>query len=391
MSTTLANLNSLINDRRRDNSSDSVDMLEEGFRAINSTLDIWNSLHDWPWCIKEVNFDYNPNITWYALDDIASDFKSAITIKPYKNIAKDKELWMVSQFKFDSATTKPRRFATSILGAEQFLRIKTVDGIWTTIETAATYNGNGTWVGASAISNVGTDNYEGFDLTTSTKFDYSGTSGTITNSTFNAVNLQSYKDRSNIYFDIFIPEIGNLTSISLKWGSSASDYYSASATTDYLGNSFIVGWNKVKFVWDSSIVVGTPVDTAIDYLQVTIAYSIDPVATNFRIQNFFVSENIPTTLIYYTVNMVQTSGGVQSQKFSNSANTSDLPLWTGRWDMITEAFINSVLQIIFWMTGEITDMQIAQNKIAEIVEPLKRRYPSQVRKPATFIVTDTNL
>lgn len=391
MSTTLANINTLVNDRRRDNSADSIDMTEEGFRAVNSTLDIWNSLHDWPWLIREVNFDYNPNISWYGLNDIASDFKSPLTIKSYKSVARDKEFWMVSQFKFDSALTKPRRFAVSNVNAKQYLRVKSVDGLWTSIETASSYNTNGTWVGATAISNVGTDSYEGFDLPSSVKFDYSGTTGTLTNSTFHSVNLSMYKNRSNLYFDVFIPDIDNLTSISLKWGSSSGNYYTVTTTTNYLGEAFIVGWNRVKFAWNGATQVGTPIDTTIGYLQVPIAYSINPSATNFRIQNFFISENVPVTLSYYTINMVQTALGVESQKFASAGAVTDLPLWSGRWDSVNEAFINSVLQIIFWMSGELTDMSIAQNKIAEIVEPLKKRYPSQVRKPASFIVTDTNL
>lgn len=391
MATTLSDINTLINDRRRDTTSNTIDMTGDGFRAINSTLDIWNSMHDWPWCIKTVNFNYNPNVDKYALDSIASDFKSALTIKPQKGENKSDELWMVSQMKFDSAQTKPKRFAVVNENGIQYLRVKMNRGNWATIESATDYDNNGTWVGATAISNVSKDDYEGYDLPSSVKFDYSGTSGTLTNSTFQAVDLQSYADRSSLYVDVYIPDTSNLTSFTLKWGSDSSNYHQVTSTTNYVGESFSTGWNRIKFAWDSPTDVGTADDENIDYLQLTIAYSSDPAATGFRVQNFFISENVPLTMTYYTVNMAyDVSGATQVQRFNDATDTTDYPLWSGKWDAVTEAFVDSVLETIFFMTGEYADMNIARNKIQEIVDPVKKRYPSQKRYPAVFITTDTN-
>ena len=390
--TTLATINALVNDRRRDTSSNTIDMTGDGFRAINSALDIWSSLHDWPWTIKTSNFNYNANIDKYALNSIASDFKSPLTVKPFKKDSKDRELWMVSQLKFDSATTKPNRFAIANENGIQYLRCKANLGTWTNIHSSTAYDDNGTWVGATAISNVGTDQYEGFDLPASVKFDYSGTSGTLTNSTFSALDLSAFKNRSNLYFDVYIPESTNLTGFTLKWGSSNANYYQVTSTTNYVGETFSDGWNRIKFAWSSPTVVGTPVDTEIDYLQVTVSYSVDPALTDFRIQNFFISENIPLTVTYYSTNMAfDVSGAVQVPQFNDAADTTDYPLWAGRWDTVTEQFVTSVLEIIFFMTGEYADMSISRSKIQEIVEPLKARYPSQVRYPATFITSDINL
>ena len=47
MSTTLSDLNNLINDRRRDSGSNSIDMTTTGFRAIKSTIDLMQQVHDW--------------------------------------------------------------------------------------------------------------------------------------------------------------------------------------------------------------------------------------------------------------------------------------------------------------------------------------------------------
>lgn len=388
MATTLADITQLIDDKRRDSTENSITNAQR-FRAINSTLNLWNSLHDWPWTIDDVNFNYNQGIDTYVMP--TTSFKFDVTMKPYKG-SKTTEFWKVSENKFDSAVTKPNRYAVVNKNQKQYLKVKGNFGNQAQIETATAYDNNGIWVGASAVSGVATDDYEGFTYPSSVSFTYTGTSGTLTNSTFNAVDLQMFKNRSNLYYDVYISETSNLTSFSLKWGSSSTDYYTVTSTTDYVGNTFVEGWNRIKFAWDNPTTVGTPVDTAVNYLQLTIAYSSDPGGVVMRTQNFFVSENVPLTLRHYSNNMVcDVSSATQLQVFNDVTATTDYPLWSGQWDAVTEQFVNSVMEVIFWLTGEYNDMTVARTKIAEIVEPLKARYPSQRRKTSFFVTTDTNL
>ena len=396
MAVTLANIVTLCQDRIRDSSGQSIDFTQNGFRAINSTLSIWNEVHDWPWTIKKVLFNYNPGIDTYSIDGLVSDFKYPLTVKGYKPFMKSPEYWMFSPLRFDSAYIFPRRFAIDVTSGIQTLKMASIDGSKASINTATAYNQNGQWVGASAIGTVGTDQYEGYSMPSSVNFIFNGTAGTLTNDaaiypTFEPVDLTIFQNRSNLYFDIYIPLTTNLTSFTLKWGSDSSDYYSASATTDYVGAAFVVGWNRIKISWTTApTTVGTPVISAIDYLQLTVTCSGPTNLGLFRVQNFFVSENVPIQITYYSTNMVTTAALVQSQVFASAAATTDLPLWSGRWDVATEAFVDSVLQILFWMTGEIQDFQIALSKVQDIIKPLKERYPSQRRYQSVTITTDTN-
>jgi hypothetical protein len=397
MSVNLLYLNTVINDRRRDAGSNSIDMTQGGFRAINSALQIWNEVHDWPWTIKKVNFNYNQGVDTYALDSIVTDFKFPLTLKYYKPKVKVAEFWMVSPLRFDSAYLWSRRFAIDVSAGVQTIRIKSIDGNNVSLNTATAYNQNGTWIGdGSTIAGVYTDQYEGYSSSSSVAFLFNGTTGTITNdgnsyNTFLPIDLTAYKNRSNIYFDIDFSNVTNLQSITFHWGTDSSNYYSATVTTDYLGNTFTTGWIKIKIPWSSiPTTVGTPTITSMKYLQVSITCSGSTNLGLTRIQNFFCSENIPVTITYYSTSMVTTSSGTQSQVFSNYANTTDSPLWSGRWDMATEPFINSVLETLFFMTGEISDMSVIKAKIEQIVQPLKTRYPSQRRYPTNQIVPDIN-
>jgi hypothetical protein len=205
--------------------------------------------------------------------------------------------------------------------------------------------------------------------------------------------VERYAQRSTVYFDVFLQDVADFTSITLKVGSSSSDYITGSITTDYLGNALVSGWNRCSLVWNgSTTVVGTLDTSAFDYLQVTIAYSSNPSTVSNRIENFFISENIPVVMEYYTHFMVtDISSGTKEQTFTDSSATGDTTLWTEDWDYVNEAFVNSVLEIIFWMTGELDDRAVAIERIRGFIEPLKAKMPSRQRYPKMQIVPDLNL
>jgi len=391
MATDLAYLVQLAKDRIRDESGQSIDFEENGFRAINSTLQIWNEVHDWPWTIKTQNINYNQGIFEYPITGAIPDFKYPLTLKYYKPPMKYNEFWMVSPLRFDSAYIYADRFAIKNDFGRQSIQIHSAIGLNASIQTATDYNSNGTWVGAGAISNVGTDQYEGYRLPSSVSFVYNGTSGTLTNSTFTAVDCNIFQNRGNIYFYVYLSALATNLSFTLRWGSSASDYFQGSATTDYCGNDFIVGWNIIKISWSNiPTTVGSPNAQEITYLEMTMASDNTNIG-QVLVQNFMVCENIPLTLTYYSVNMVEAADdGEQTQTFQDATDTDDFPLWSGRWDVASEAFTDSVLQILFWMTGEYTDFSIAMSKIQDIITPLKQRYPSQRRYPTMQIIADVN-
>lgn len=393
MATTLQNLIDIINDRRRDSSANSVDMTTDGFRAIVGAQQIWDSEHEWPWQITKTEINVRSGITTYRLAS-SLNFKAIVDIRPKKEFSKSNELEYLSNNRFDSDTIYTKKFAVKTEDQKQYLRVK-YPGQTTILNQASGVTDNGTWVGATAISNLSTDPYESFNgQYSSLKFDYSGTTGTLTNSTMPATDVSRYAQRSGIYFDIDIKSITNLTSFTIKYGSSASNYITGTVTTDYLGNPFVVGYNRVCLEWNGiTTVVGSPDSTAWTYIQVTEAYSSNPSTVGNHIENFFISENIPMIVEYYSHNTAyDTSLGVAVQSFNDAtALTTDTALWSGDWDVMNETFVNSVMEIIFWMTGETDDRTVAITRIQAMLVPLKAKYPSKRRYAKMQLSADINL
>lgn len=383
MATTLSDLNNLINDRRRDSGSNSINMTTDGFRAINSTINLWQSAHDWEFTIEKQIIQYNDGITRYALN---SDHKRPRDIKYYKGSQKD-DFAYTGGGNFDSRILETRRFGFETIGQTERIRIK-AEGNSASLTPATSYSGDGTWTGASGAGNVATDSYEYFEQSASISFDLTAATGaTVTNSNISSKDISSYENRGNFYFNIYLPTITGLTSITIKVGSSASNYWTTTVTTDYIGDAFVANnWNKCKGTFTTS--VGTPDASAVTYIQVTITCS-STTATGYRIENFFVSENVPILYEYYSNNFCyDVSGTAKTTVFNDSAATTDYPLFSGKWDYVSEPFINSVLEIIFWMTGEYNDFTVARTKVLEIVTDLKKQLPSKKRYPEMKFTLD---
>lgn len=390
MSTSLANLNTLINDRRRDTTANSVDMTADGFRAIIGALQIWDMQHDWAWQIAKYSFNYNDGVDTYRLPASLA-YKEILDIRDTRTSGKQNEFYYLSNNKFDSDTTHNFRIAVKTEDQKRYLRMK-YTGDKKTLNTANSLSTDGTWVGASAISNVAEDIYDSYSGQGSLKFDYAGTSGTLTLTGMTPKSVERYAQRSTIYFDMYLQSVTNFTSVTVKVGSSASDYITVALTTDYLGNAPVVGWNRFALPWTgTTTVVGTLDTTAFDYIQLTLAYGSNPATVSNRFENFFISENIPVVLEYYSHFMcydVSTTSKVQV--FNDSSATTDYPLWSEEWDYVNEAFVNSVLEIIFWMTGETSERGVAVERIRALVEPLKAKIPSRRRYPSMQISPEVN-
>lgn len=357
----------------------------EGYRAINSVLQLWQTEHDWPWTITKTNIDYNEGITRYA---VPSDFKAAIDLEPYRT-PRTTEFVYTSPNSFDSDMVRTRRFTIEQTDQSENIRIKH-SGDHTLIHGLTDYDSDGTWAASGDATGLADDTYDWFDLGGSTKFTASsGTSMVLTNSTISSKDFSKYEERGSVYLNVNLPDVTNFTSVSIKWGTDASNYWTVTSTTDYLGDAVAAGWNKFKFAWPSSS-TGTPDAADIQYAQITIAYSSGVTGT-FRVENMFVSENVPLTLKYYSINMTyDVSETAQAQLFTSGTATTDYPLWSGKWDMVTEAFADSVLEIIFWMTGEYNDRAVAEHNIGKIIGPLKAQFPSRRRKVELLITQDIN-
>jgi hypothetical protein len=193
----------------------------------------------------------------------------------------------------------------------------------TQLTNCDTYNGNGTWsaVASTDATNVRTDDSEYTEGSGSVAFDIdvslSGTNtAAIENATLTAVDISSDENKSMIFARVYLPDVTYITSLSLRWGSSSSDYWTASVTTQFSGVALVVGYNVVAFNWNGAVETGTADAAAIDYIRYTINFSASQVDdTDFRIDDIRSKMPYHATALYYSQYFIQDADGTYKEEF----------------------------------------------------------------------------
>jgi len=109
-----------------------------------------------------------------------------------------------------------------------------------------------------------------FDITAS------GGSATITFTGITARDISTITRDGAFSLGMFIPAglEGNVTSISLKVGTDASNYYEMTATTTAYGAAFIHGFNIVRFERRGATETGTVDEEDITFLESTLTHTL---------------------------------------------------------------------------------------------------------------------
>lgn len=139
------------------------------------------------------------------------------------------------------------------------------------LEACNSVTGNGTWVAGGTASGLTVNtNFVPQEL----QYNLTAGVGTLTNSTMSAVDLSTHLNQSALFFDISVPTGATLTSVTIRWGSSASNYWEVSGiTTNSVGGAFVNGNNTLKALWPNATTVGNPSASAVNYVQVRLTVS----------------------------------------------------------------------------------------------------------------------
>jgi|10_taG_2_1085330.scaffolds.fasta_scaffold83851_1 hypothetical protein len=129
---------------------------------------------------------------------------------------------------------------------------------------------NGTWTASDDGSAIALNSSNFISGSNAIQITGTGTANAIVNSTFAQSDISS-TDFGFVW--VYFPTTTNLSSVTLLYGSDASNYYSSTPTSPFNLDSFTTGWNLVGFDRSSETTTGSPDEDNIDYAKVTANYS----------------------------------------------------------------------------------------------------------------------
>jgi len=217
-----------------------------------------------------------------------------------------------------------------------------VDDVKQTIHNMDSITANGTWTTDSdntAANNLTRDTTNFLQGTASLNFDVdtTGTTAILQNSTMTALDLTDFNDDGAIFVWVFIPATTNIQDFILHWGQDSDNHNIRTVTTTNEGLTFFVGWNLLRFDWDDSVTLdGTPTDSDVDYLSLTMTLTaaLTTADTAFRYDFIVARRGIVHNLYYYSRYLWQDSDN--AYKENSTVDGDFLVVETEEYDMIVE-------------------------------------------------------
>ncbi|MFP5263745.1 MAG: hypothetical protein ACLGJB_17835 [Blastocatellia bacterium] len=185
---------------------------------------------------------------------------------------------------------------------------------------------NGTWAVGGDASNLAADTLYKVTGAGSLSFDASGSTGSayLQNYTQTAVDLSTHLNKSAIFVWIYLPSTTNFTSVTLRWGSSASAYWSVTVTSSHFATAFQTGWNLLRFDWNGATQSGSPSSSSITYLRVTYTSTAGTSFTTLRLDSIY--SKLPTIyeMEYFSKYLFSSSSGTWQEAIVDDSDLINL-------------------------------------------------------------------
>ncbi|MFA6158993.1 MAG: hypothetical protein WC763_05240 [Candidatus Paceibacterota bacterium] len=242
---------------------------------------------------------------------------------------------------------------------------------------------NGTWAVTGDGSGLVLDKQVYQEGTGSLKFTVTGSGGTttLTNPALDfTLDITDYLNNGWVFCNLQCPASNTsaVASVEIRLGSSATDYYSITATTRFRGDTIYGGWGLVGGDISDATTTGTPTDTAISYVKVIVSNPVTGGNGAYRLDDIFLGQTTYYQMPYYSSENIQDTTGAYKE---NITVTSDVILCPVEFK---EAYIYKALHVL--AVERLQDAGLANFFLGELREKepsLKSKYPVQESKPST--------
>lgn len=236
------------------------------------------------------------------------------------------------------------------------------------------------WTANSTASNLTEDNVNFASGSGSISFDVTTGTGSISETLPSALDMSSQINQASLFYYLYLPTGSQLTSTAIRWGSSSSNYYTRTLTVTNEGTAFQTGWNLIRADWLGATIVGSPVDTAITYLDILVTVTANQ--TGIKIDNIVSNMGLYRTVEYYSKYLYRDAiTGAFQETVTDNSNLINLD---------TDSYNLYFNLLAFYATQQVqglSSMFFDDNFFGQEYQKGKLRYTSmiksQVQKPQT--------
>lgn len=350
---------------------------QETKRIVNFPDPIFESVYDYP-CPSDLKgnkvIDIRPQVNRSVQDNYSQTYNKTF------DLTKSRTLSPEFTINFNTGL-KTIRMANPQL----------ISGIM--INAANTIASDGTWSVGGNASTLSQDDVNYVSNGSSLKFNLIAgadpSTGYLENSTMSQVDLSELENQGTLFLYTYMPTPSSINSVTLRWGSSSTDYWESTATVTQQATVFQVGWNLLSFNWLGATSSGSPDSSEVDYLRVTWNYDGD-LQTGMRLDNISASLGTIMEIEYYSKFFFRdfTTGAFQ-ETVTDDSNLINLD--TDTYNLLTyQAALLAVQQQAGSSGG--TDLIFFNKAYTECLARYKKMYKSEITKPkdSYYVMPQTN-
>jgi hypothetical protein len=338
----LKNTNAYIGDSSTDRVT-SVDRYQAATEAVAWLLEELGNEH----MVDRADIDYLPTVTWYKMDTLTPYLLTAGNLR-FKNEKGDR---------VDFTRVEPRDLASMPANRHAYAieRYNDVSYMGIKVPTTADSTKNeGASTDLILLNSKDSFTYTGINAENIVKeadavrFDMTDTVPTATglSTVTGSIDLTNYEGVGYLIFEIEIPDMTDVNSVSLKFGDDLStDYWLGTVTQDVNSNPLVEGVNTIAIKWSDLTVVGTPTVNSVTRWSWTINHDTGkPLMEAIRVSDMRVSKKVPLTFKYIFYRVGKNTGGTDLIEFT--ADT-DVPFFAERYPQYRFAVAHKTAAVLF--------------------------------------------
>ncbi len=252
----------------------------------------------------------------------------------------------------------------------------------------------GNWTAGNQASGLVVDNVNYASGSGSLEFNIAAggnnTTGSISETAPAPFDLTTQLNQATLFLYVYFPVGANINSVTIQFGSDASDYYQVTATQTFSNTAFATGWNLIGFPWLGATVVGTPIVSKIQYLYIGVQTN-GTATTGIRVDNFVSTMGLYRTIEYYSKYLFRNATtGVFTETIQDTTNYSDLiNLDTDSYNLYFNLLAYYAAQQMQGLDALFYDANFFLQEYTKDVAKYQARQPSQVQKSRQPYYTPT--
>ena len=369
LSDVIKNVNTFIGDTSNDRIS-SDDRYSATTEATAWLLEELGNEH----MTDRVDIEYIPTVTWYKMDSLTPYLLTAGQLRfKEEKAGREGDFTRIEPRDLSTRYGNKNSYAIERYDDDSYLGIKIPESDAGSYIDLIQLNKNDglTYTGVNAVSIVGEDNAIRFDME-NTGETVSGLTTTTT-----SIDLSQYEDDGVIVFEFEIPDIDDVTSVSLKFGSDLStDYYLGTVTQDVNGNPLSVGVNTIKINWSDLTSVGSPDSSDVTKWGFYLNHDAGKaVAEGFKLSDLIIAKTTFLTFKYVFYRVGKNSSGSDIIEFSSD---TDIPFFIERYPQYRFAVAHMAASILFRSLQEYSSAGSEESQAKKALKRYRKNFSSEV-------------